>query len=1068
MFDSRKKIGFVLATIHTGSSLPLWRSLANKVYRENGTLFIFPGGKLNKQTGSDYLRNHIYSLANKSNLDGVISWASSIGGGDVSLPELETFHEQFAELPFVTLGQKIGTHPYVKFDAYSGMKELVRHFVKVHGARRIAFVRGPENHTSAEERFRAYQDVMREEGLDTEENQKLISGCVSWYCGEQGIIQLCEERGLVPGKDFDALIASSDMMAFACEKWLRKRGYQIPKHLLLGGFNDTVESRISSPSYTTVHMPVVEMGLEAYELLQKRMESPADEKGEQADSFLATYPVIRESCGCNNIKLWNSPLISKVKIQNKAQFLSEIEKLFNSRIRKTANFEGIVDALFENDKAEFFKLIKAFLTEYFEQDGELSNLFNVIKVFRSSNCLPVEYVERIIRTLNILIPQIQGRVASNKQYENKRIGSVISTLKTELLSIHTRVDLIKTLHNRLSQVDINKVAVVLTEDENKSRYIGGFNPLDDLYTEEVLFPRGMLVPDFCMNEYAQGVYVVQPLFLENKNLGYVVANYTDCEGSVYEDLRNSIGNALQSILLFEQIEKEKKLAERAEFEKTEFFANVGSDLCDPLKDLSSKVSQMESNIENGILDSDILAEQLLFLRSQIESQINKTETLVDLTRSQVDDLPMDKKLFDIRQVLPANIASDFEEELPLLYGDSERIKKSLQIIFTFGGKNVSIKADLYGINIHLNIPVNEWQKPEMLLAEKIILLQYGEINRNDEYVSILIPWPNLAGQPPLKNKIDDKQIYSLSGKEKYDSLFNVPLVSSEILPENSKTTSVLFWMPDDAPIDEWVKVYGMRRNDELFKAPLLCYSHNMIGHNFMEMLEQKIRAQKVAPVLFVNAKHTHYGTWATDSNSVSIPSMQEFEKILTEITPSLIVFEKIDEETIKKIRQNQKTVLVPIIVLPDIITSAEEVDMLCSHPRIILCNRGAAESEQFNKRIHEILSGEEILPPHTGTLVKRAILYLNTHASQQIVRWKLADSVHVSEDYLTRIFHKEIGLSLWEYLNRYRIYLATKMLLETNDTIYEIAENSGFQDQAYFCRVFKKIYGVPPGKIRSK
>ena len=108
------------------------------------------------------------------------------------------------------------------------------------------------------------------------------------------------------------------------------------------------------------------------------------------------------------------------------------------------------------------------------------------------------------------------------------------------------------------------------------------------------------------------------------------------------------------------------------------------------------------------------------------------------------------------------------------------------------------------------------------------------------------------------------------------------------------------------------------------------------------------------------------------------------------------------------------------------------------------------------------------MPPHTGALVKKAILYLNKNVSQQIVRWKLADTVHVSEDYLTRIFHKEIGLSLWEYLNRYRIYLAIKMLLETNDTIYEVAEKSGFQDQAYFCRVFKKIYGIPPGKIRTK
>ena len=73
-----------------------------------------------------------------------------------------------------------------------------------------------------------------------------------------------------------------------------------------------------------------------------------------------------------------------------------------------------------------------------------------------------------------------------------------------------------------------------------------------------------------------------------------------------------------------------------------------------------------------------------------------------------------------------------------------------------------------------------------------------------------------------------------------------------------------------------------------------------------------------------------------------------------------------------------------------------------------------------------------------------------------------------SEDYLTRIFHKEMGLSLWEYLNRHRIHLATELLLHTNNTIYEVAEKTGFQDQAYFCRVFKKIHGVPPGKIRTK
>ena len=280
--------------------------------------------------------------------------------------------------------------------------------------------------------------------------------------------------------------------------------------------------------------------------------------------------------------------------------------------------------------------------------------------------------------------------------------------------------------------------------------------------------------------------------------------------------------------------------------------------------------------------------------------------------------------------------------------------------------------------------------------------------------------------------------------------------------------SIFYWEPDEAPIDEWVKVFSFRRNENLFRAPVLCFSKTLIGHNFLEIIEEKIKSQKSSPVLFVGAVHTRYGNWATDSNTVSIASMDEFENILLEIDPSIIVFEKIDEESIVKIRQNQKTVLTPILVLPDSILDEKEVELLCEHPKIILCNRGAAESEQFEARIHEILAGDEILPPHTGALVKKAILYLNVNAGQQIVRWKLADTVHVSEDYLTRIFHKEIGLSLWEYLNRYRIYLATKMLRETNDTIYEIAENAGFQDQAYFCRVFKKIYGVPPGKIRQK
>jgi AraC-like DNA-binding protein len=60
-----------------------------------------------------------------------------------------------------------------------------------------------------------------------------------------------------------------------------------------------------------------------------------------------------------------------------------------------------------------------------------------------------------------------------------------------------------------------------------------------------------------------------------------------------------------------------------------------------------------------------------------------------------------------------------------------------------------------------------------------------------------------------------------------------------------------------------------------------------------------------------------------------------------------------------------------------------------------------------------------------------------------------------------------MGLSPWDYLNRFRVFFAAGLLLKTDETIQEIAFRSGFQDHAYFCRVFKKIYGLSPGQYRK-
>ena len=1060
---SGKRIGFTLASIHAGSGVKLWTSFASHVQRRDGAFFLFPGGALETREGSEKKRNAIYSLVNSSNLDGLISWASTLGSG-VSLESLNKFHEKFEDIPFVTIGQKIKDHPLVEFDAYTGMKQLVDHFIHHHGTKRIVFLRGPEYHASASDRYRAFVDSITEAGLFTEESKKLISDPFDWNDGLGAIRQIYEERKLRPGKDFDAIIASSDLMAFSAVNWLSLFGCQIPGDVLVGGFNNSIESQISAVPFSTVHMPFEELGLEADKMLDRLL------NGEQTieDKLLPSYPIIRESCGCNTIEDFLDDRNQK-PIETKEQLLQEIRKVFQKGEISEKRLEKMTNALFDEGQPKlFYNLATETLTRYFEKGGEVSKIFTILKFLRNTVCLSHEHIDSILRVSNIIIPKIQAHIFSLSKYESGDETNAINTLKSELLSVYNRGKLIAILEKYLPLIGIQTAALILYENEEFSQYAGGFDSSGELMNETSLFPAHLLMPIKFNRIFDNGVYIVQPLFTEEKEIGYIIMGFSECDPTLYEDLRHSISCALQSIFQFEEMNAAKQAAEQAERAKTEFFSNVGNDLCDPLKDLSAKVTQMETNITNGILDADILSEQLLFLKSQISSQLEKMETLIELTRSQLDEVPTEKKLYDLKAILPPDV-NETQNDLPLLFGDAGKVQKALQILFDNSLGNVSVIAKWDGVHIIIDSALKDWQKPEMLLAEKIILLQYGEIIKSDRSTAIILPLPNLAGTVLQKTEEGPDKIYTLSYK-KPTMAFSLPTVpmTEDTASADAEKSLFLYWDTAATDEEEWIKIYGLRHDEKIFKAPVLCYDRALVGTTFRELLEKKIADRTSSTVLFVNAKHTRYGTWATDENVVTIGSMAEFDKIVNEVLPSLIVFEEINEDSIRHIRKNPKTVLVPILVLPNEISSEEEVDMLCSHPRIILCNRGAAESEQFNARIQSILSGDEILPPHTGALVKKAILYLNKNASQQIVRWKLADTVHVSEDYLTRIFHKEIGLSLWEYLNRYRIYLATKMLLETNDTIYEIAENTGFQDQAYFCRVFKKIYGVPPGKIRAR
>lgn len=167
------------------------------------------------------------------------------------------------------------------------------------------------------------------------------------------------------------------------------------------------------------------------------------------------------------------------------------------------------------------------------------------------------------------------------------------------------------------------------------------------------------------------------------------------------------------------------------------------------------------------------------------------------------------------------------------------------------------------------------------------------------------------------------------------------------------------------------------------------------------------------------------------------------------------------------LRANEKTRHVPVVILSGRQLSLDDVKRLEQHAAVTLQAKGLLSQDEIITTLHRSLFGTETLPPQTSALVKQAAAYLHQNYARSLARWEIAAGIGVSEDYLSRVFHQELGISPWDYLNRYRIAQAKEQLRQSHDSISQIAHRTGFPDPAYFSRVFRRLTGMSPRVYRD-
>lgn len=109
---------------------------------------------------------------------------------------------------------------------------------------------------------------------------------------------------------------------------------------------------------------------------------------------------------------------------------------------------------------------------------------------------------------------------------------------------------------------------------------------------------------------------------------------------------------------------------------------------------------------------------------------------------------------------------------------------------------------------------------------------------------------------------------------------------------------------------------------------------------------------------------------------------------------------------------------------------------------------------------------------HKKTIISRSIIqctdYIYTHLHERITVDTLATYTGLSASYLSRLFKKNLGLSVSDYIREKKIEKAENLLKYSNYSYIEIANYLSFSSQSHFIQTFEKMTGMTPKKYRDK
>ncbi|MBN9390098.1 MAG: helix-turn-helix domain-containing protein [Chloroflexi bacterium] len=370
---------------------------------------------------------------------------------------------------------------------------------------------------------------------------------------------------------------------------------------------------------------------------------------------------------------------------------------------------------------------------------------------------------------------------------------------------------------------------------------------------------------------------------------------------------------------------------------------------------------------------------------------------------------------------------------------------------------------------------------------------------------VYLPLPNLSGQllalPPthqqtlvyISNREDLPPEFAQFRQQENIQIFQVrpAAVRSQLL---DLQPTILAWETSGPTESDRQALDYLRENQQLAQLPLLLYGRpgkTEDSPDLTNLLQKPFSGQTLSAMLeALNPKKSQGEVVIVDDDAETLDFYQQIIEVaqpgvkvhragdgraaielLKQLTPSLVIIDLVLPEVdgykvVEWLRNNPATQAVPVLVISGKVLSTESLKKL-DYPRVVFQSKAILHPDEVSNTLLQVTAGANLLPQFNSQRVKRTVVYLQNNFSRPITLNDIAQEIGISKNYLSEIFHQELGISPWEYLTRYRINQAKQMLKTTDRSITEIAAQSGFDDPAHFSRIFRAHTGQSPKEYRN-